>query len=372
MRISVGRWAASLSALLLVLVAALPSAARSDEGDDTAWLGVFTQELSPGLEEALDHHGDAVLVTRVVSGSPAERAGLKKGDLIVRVEGEGVDSPAELARLVQKHDVGDAIEIQIVRDGDRRTLTAKLGSRSDESDDSDKMKVRVYKHDRADETDEDDDSAKTKIERFKHDKSDDAEDEDDGGDDDKGARHSREFRIQIPDVPGAPDAPDAPIGPMMNRARLGVRIENLGSDLSEYFDVKEGRGALVVDVIDGSPAKKIGIKPGDVIVDVDGRDIGDTDDLIRAIGDAKGHVSVTVVRHGARRTFETELAPAPEGRLLRLGRPGMNAWRFDGNTWRRGTNAPDGRSRADMERELRELREELKELKEDLKELRER
>jgi predicted metalloprotease with PDZ domain len=357
MRISVGRWAASVSALLLVLVVALPSAARSDEGDGTAWLGVFTQDLSPELEEALDHHGDAVLVTRVVSGSPADRAGLRKGDLIVRVESEGVDSPAELARVVQRHDVGDEIDIQIVRDGDRRTLTAKLGSRSDE----------------------DDDSAKTKIDRYKHDKSDDA-DEDDGEDDgDRGDRKTREFRIQIPEppdapeAPDAPDAPDAPMAPMMNRARLGVRIENLGSDLSEYFDVKEGRGALVVDVIDESPAKKIGIKPGDVIVSVDGRDIDDTDDLIRAIGDAKGRVSVTVVRHGSRRTFETELAPAPDGRLLRLGRPGMNAWRFDGNTWRRGgANAPDARSRTDIDRELRELREELKELKEDLKELRER
>lgn len=358
MRISVRRWGASLAALLVMAVVALPSAVRADEGDGAAWLGVYTQELSPGLQDALDHPGDAVLVTRVVSGSPADRAGLKKGDLIVRVGSDEVDSPAELARVVQRHDVGDEIEIRILRDGDRRTLRATLGSRSNESDDEVKKKEkRIEKFERRGDDDADRD--------------DDAEDEDEAG----GHRMLREFRVPRIDIetPETPMAPDAPMAPLMGRARLGVRIETLNPDLAEYFDVQGGRGALVVEVIDGSAAERIGIKPGDVIVRVDGRDVADSDDLIRAIGESKGRVSVIVVRHGSRRTFEAELAPAPEMRSLRIRRPG-GAWRFDGNAWQRGgaTPAPDSRNRAEMERELRELREELKELKEDLKELRDR
>lgn len=338
MRISVRRWAASHFALLLVAALLVPSAAPA-QGTDTAWLGVFTQELSPDLEEALDHRGDAVLVTRVVSGSPAERAGLRKGDLIVRVESDRIASPAELARVVQRRSAGDEVEIQIMRNGERRTLTATLGSRSDEGEET-----------------------KRRVDRFESPREDSGE-----------RRSTREFRIQIPDPPEAPEAPDAPVAPLLNRARLGVRIETLSSDLAEYFDVRDGRGVLVVDVVEDSPAKRIGIKPGDVIVSIDDRDVADTEDVIRAIGESKGQIAVTVVRHGSRRTFEVELGQAPESMFRLDRRPGVRSWRFDGNSWRRpGASAPDARSREDMERELRELREELKELKEDLKQLRDR
>lgn len=379
MRISVRRWGASLAALLLVAIGMVPLAARADEGDGTAWLGVYTQELSSDLQEALDHDGDAVLVTRVVDGSPADRAGIRKGDLIVRVESEGVGSPGELAQLIQKHDAGDQVSIQIERDGDRRTLHATLTGRGETAGDGDRVVRRYQIHKdqdgemhghEGDAEDHDGDLEGHDAPRHGHDA--DRDEDNDGQDGDGG------FNLDRPNLFDAPDAPGGPMGMGMGTGpRLGVRIESLTPNLAEYFDVKDG-GVLVVDVMKDTPAERIGMKAGDVIVRVDGRDIGDSDDLVRAVQQAKGRVSLIVVRHGSRRTFETELrSRGPETRVLRLRRPDGpgNSWRFDGNGWGRGLGAAppaNQKDRAAMEKEIRELKEELKELKGDLKELQDR
>jgi serine protease Do len=309
-------------------MAGMPTAARAANGDDTGWLGVYTQELSPELEEALNHHGDAVLVTRAVANSPADRAGLRKGDLIVRVNSKSVGSPTELARAVQSFSPGDEVEIQIVRDGERRTLSPTLARRNDTAP--------------------------------KKEKAEESWDSQEG----KGSDY---FKFEMPPGATAPDAPSL-FNMGVGGVRLGVRIETLNPDLGEYFDIRDGQGVLVLDVIKDTPADKIGIRGGDVIIRIDDRDINDSDDLIKSVAEAEGTVQVTVVRHGSRKTFETELKAVRAPRVMRLER-GPN-WRFDGNSWRK--SGQGGQDREAMEKELTELRQELKELKQDLEELRER
>ena len=63
------------------------------------------------------------------------------------------------------------------------------------------------------------------------------------------------------------------------RGWLGVNIQALNDDAAKTFGLKEGRGAIVLDVTPGSPAEKAGIKPDDVIVGVDGRSMRDNSEI---------------------------------------------------------------------------------------------
>jgi serine protease Do len=334
--------------LLVISGFCLPMA-RAQSSDRSAWLGVYTQSLTPELRDAVGHDGDGVLINRVVSRSPADLAGLRKGDILVRVNSESVNSPTELARSVQSHRPGDDVQLVVLRDGDRLRLTATLSSRSEEAP-TPPPPPSWTERDSGDE-----EGRKSEKGR---------KGEDDGlfG---RRVTPPTDLDIEIPDLSNLPDAPML-LGE--GRARLGVRIETLNPDLAEYFEVKNGRGVLVLDVVDGSSADKVGIKAGDVIVMVDDRDVVDSDDLVKAIGEASDKVSVTVVRRGSRRTFEAELGSASP-RVMRLHRgPGIsgNRWRFDGNSRRMESG-----DREAYERELRELREELRQLKDDLKQLQE-
>ena len=62
----------------------------------------------------------------VVNGSPADKAGLKEGDIIIKVNGEKVDSENPLASRLGKYKVGDTVELTIVRDGQEQVLKATL------------------------------------------------------------------------------------------------------------------------------------------------------------------------------------------------------------------------------------------------------
>jgi S1-C subfamily serine protease len=65
----------------------------------------------------------------IVSGSPAERAGLKEGDIILEVDGQKIDKEHSLANIVQRHDVGDEIALRILSNGKEKTIRIVLGER---------------------------------------------------------------------------------------------------------------------------------------------------------------------------------------------------------------------------------------------------
>ena len=91
-------------------------------------IGVVIQDLTPDLAEALDldiHRG--ALVSRVVSRSPAEAAGLKAGDVIVAVDGTRVESSRDLRNSVGLVRVGEEIEIDVRRERHRIRFTVRVG-----------------------------------------------------------------------------------------------------------------------------------------------------------------------------------------------------------------------------------------------------
>jgi len=78
------------------------------------------------------------------------------------------------------------------------------------------------------------------------------------------------------------------------RGWLGVRIQNVTDDLVESLGLSEAKGALVADVTATSPAEAAGIEAGDVIVSVDGKEMKDSRDLSRAVGNLPPDTEVTV------------------------------------------------------------------------------
>ncbi|MGE3149171.1 MAG: Do family serine endopeptidase [Pseudorhodoplanes sp.] len=84
------------------------------------------------------------------------------------------------------------------------------------------------------------------------------------------------------------------------RGWLGVRIQQVTEEIAESLGLKQAQGALVAGVDDKGPAKPAGIEPGDVILKFDGRDIKETKDLQRIVGDTPvgKEVEVTIIRKG--------------------------------------------------------------------------
>ena len=148
---------------------------------------------------------------------------------------------------------------------------------------------------------------------------------------------------------------------------MGVHIQDLNADMADALGVPDGKGVLVTEVIEDTPAAKVGIKAGDVITQVGGQAVGDVNDLHRELREREGRVSITLMRRGARRTVEPELAERPQA--MRWESDG------DGDGDRTVIRVPDVRrkverdvrdrdtQRDDLERQMRELRDEMRELR---------
>lgn len=90
---------------------------------------------------------------------------------------------------------------------------------------------------------------------------------------------------------------------------LGVQIQDLSEQLSEYFKVKNGNGVLVSEVVEGSPAAKAGLKAGDIITKVDDKNIGNAGDLTTTIRgyEPEAKVSISIIRDRKKKKLKATL-----------------------------------------------------------------
>ncbi len=92
------------------------------------WLGVSVQTITPELARQFNLHEDlGALVGDVVEDSPAEKAGIMRGDVIIEFKGKKVDEPFNLRNAVASIPPGEMVDLKVIRDGRVKTLIVEIG-----------------------------------------------------------------------------------------------------------------------------------------------------------------------------------------------------------------------------------------------------
>ncbi|MDT8342747.1 MAG: PDZ domain-containing protein, partial [Longimicrobiales bacterium] len=98
------------------------------------WLGVMIQEITEELSQQFGlGEPRGALVSEVVGDGPAQKAGLKRGDVIVEFDDEVIEKMDELPREVAQHRPGAVVDVVVLRNGKRMTLEVTLGELPDDS-----------------------------------------------------------------------------------------------------------------------------------------------------------------------------------------------------------------------------------------------
>ncbi len=220
--------------------------------DGGSFLGVYAENIDT---EKFSRYGlrDArgVGITSVVKDSPAEKAGLRKDDVILRFDGENVTSVRKLNRLVSEVAPDQTVRLGISRGGAEQEVAVTIGKRTNSYTSS----------------------------------------------------LGNLMKLPGTEVWGQGGKGDFVYSFGKNR-RIGISTTALTKQLADYFGIAGGAGVLVTAVTDDSPAAKAGIKAGDVITAVDGEKVEGSGDLSRAINKKKeGDVTLTVVRDKSQRTI---------------------------------------------------------------------
>lgn len=100
----------------------------------------------------------------------------------------------------------------------------------------------------------------------------------------------------------------------VTRGWLGVQIQPVTDDIAESLGLKDAKGAIVADVTEESPALAAGVKQGDTILKIDGKDVTDSRDLSRKVAGIKpgDAVPLTVVRDGKTMDLEVKIGTMPD------------------------------------------------------------
>ncbi|HEV2688752.1 MAG TPA: PDZ domain-containing protein [Bryobacteraceae bacterium] len=194
------------------------------------YLGVSLAEIDANRGRELklkETHG--VEITRVESDSPAEKAGLKTGDVVLEYNGQRVEGMEQFGRLVRETPTGREVKLLISRNGAQQTIAATTATRKMKAITAGNMKDFFPNMDMPD--------------------------------------------IHLPDMPQVFTTWRSPV--------LGVEAESLSPQLATFFGVKEG--VLVRSVGKDTSAEKAGIKAGDVITKVDGTTVTTPNELVNAL-----------------------------------------------------------------------------------------
>ena len=243
-----------------------------------SFLGVYAEDVN---KENMARYGlrDArgVAITQVIKDSPAEKAGLRKDDVIVRFEDDSVTSVRKLNRLVSEVAPDQTVKLRISRGGGEQEVAVTIGKRNQS------INAMGDWHG---------------LEKLK------------GLDKMEGLDRLKDFELNMP--PGANvwkwegqgPGKDGMMFAFGNHRRIGISTTRLTKQLAEYFGIGDSTGVLVTSVMDDSPAAKAGIKAGDVITAIDGEKVEDAGDLAQGINKKKeGDVTLTLIRNKNQRTI---------------------------------------------------------------------
>lgn len=99
------------------------------------WLGVTVQEVTPEISENLKlSEMRGALVGNVLKGEPAEKAGIKTGDIIMEIDGKKIRDTHELLRIVASLPLSKTVDLKVIRNGKEMILPIKIGERKDQKE----------------------------------------------------------------------------------------------------------------------------------------------------------------------------------------------------------------------------------------------
>ncbi|RMD61638.1 MAG: PDZ domain-containing protein, partial [Planctomycetota bacterium] len=202
------------------------------------WLGVVIQDLTPELAKSFDFDGKGVLIAEVTENSPAEKAGLQSGDILVRFNGDRVSSANELRFLVASAEPGERVPVEVFRDGRTRTFRVKLG----------------------------------------------------------------ELPVEQLTSANTPGMERHSNGAFAYEESLGMSVRTLTPALAERFGVRDVDEGVIVTAVDpNGPAAFAGLRPGDVILSVQGKTVASARELERELDrrDLEEGVRMTILSGGA-------------------------------------------------------------------------
>jgi serine protease Do len=195
------------------------------------WLGVGIQDIDQDLATAMKLPSVAgILVSEVMGAGPGAKAGLKSGDVVLKVDGRAVESTGAFRNAIAAAGAASNVKLEILRDGKALTVEAKLG--------------------------------------------------------------------EAPDKPGGRAGPDGSASPAGSLD--GLTLEDLNPALRRKFEVLPSvkSGVLVTDVDPGSPAAQSGLRPGDVVLDVNKSPVADVSAFKLAYTKSKDRALLRILRDG--------------------------------------------------------------------------
>ena len=227
-----------------------------DENDSTAFLGVTTEASKDGVE-----------IISVSKESAAEKAGLKEGDIITKINDKKIEDPQSLSEVVTSYKPSQEVKISYIRNGKVKTTKATLQLKKQIQ-----RRVMIIKNDRAHGADG-------------HGMSDFKNNMDlilPGLAEDLGMNN---IEFNFDNVP--------------RKQKLGIKIQ----------DTEEGNSVKILDVADSSAAANAGLKKDDLITEIDGKKINNTDDAREQLQETKdkNKYNIKAKRNGVEMNFEIKM-----------------------------------------------------------------
>ena len=181
------------------------------------WLGVQVQSVTPELIDIFKFPDDkGALIADVVANSPAEIGGLKKGDLIRKIDDHAINNSSDLVNVVSSRAVGEIIKIGVIRGGKETSINVKIGERSSGG-------MVISKEKKSNDSD---------------------------------------WR--------------------------GIQVSDLFDDRTKNMNESSGKGVIIVNIIPGTLAVRSGVNIGDIIDEVDRKEVKNTDDFKNITKNVKG------------------------------------------------------------------------------------
>ena len=242
------------------------------------WLGILFGENEDGHIE----------IAEVEKESPAELAKLEEGDFILQIDGKNLTSPEILKKEIRKGKPGQTITLRINRGSREMNVKVKLGEYTEED-------------------------------------------------------AWREMEIRFPRLFVEPEQKAFEVAPrtrfqfgLETRKYIGVYVGSLNKELADYFGAKEGKGLLVSQIREGSPAEKAGLKVGDMLVKADGKKLEREGDLSYIIQEKKkgDKINIEFYRDKRIRSVEVEIEEEEGSGLLRFS---PEDWKDYSEAWGRSS-----------------------------------